>query len=216
MNICLNVHTTYERSFICSSDRKVVFSVYRIAALAIQALFYGFYLAKLLIQKRQRIRTNQMGTGRKPAKVLRIERIMCVATVLTLAVSVGSILLAGPAAHTGMRIAGFAAGVLAVLFFAAATITMKTSWRVGIPEEKTALVTNGVYHISRNPAFVGFDLLYLSACLLFPNLPLTLCALFAAVMLHLQILKEEEHLLRVFGPEYAGYMQQVRRYIGKK
>ena len=44
-----------------------------------------------------------------------------------------------------VRIAGIMLGILAVVFFAAATITMKNSWRVGIPEEKTALVTNGIY-----------------------------------------------------------------------
>lgn len=45
--------------------------------------------------------------------------------------------------------------MIAVLFFALATNTMKNSWRVGIPEEKTALVTKGVYKWSRNPAFAS-------------------------------------------------------------
>lgn len=27
--------------------------------------------------------------------------------------------------------------------------------------DKTELITNGIYQISRNPAFLGFDLLYL-------------------------------------------------------
>ena len=37
---------------------------------------------------------------------------------------------------TEVRIAGVLAGILVVIFFARATITMKTSWRVGILEEK--------------------------------------------------------------------------------
>ncbi len=57
-----------------------------------------------------------------------------------------------------VRIAGIMLGILAAVFFAAATITMKNGWRVGIREEKTALATNGIYKRSRNPAFVGFDL----------------------------------------------------------
>ena len=39
---------------------------------------------------------------------------------------------------------------------------MKNSWRAGIPsEDKIEFVSNGIYKISRNPAFVGFDLLYI-------------------------------------------------------
>lgn len=188
----------------------------RAAAILIQIVFYGFYLAKLYLQHRQQIRTNQMGRGNKPAHVLRVERIMSLATVLALVSSAGSILFAGPQASPVLIAAGITAGLAGICFFAAATISMKTCWRVGIPEEKTALVTDGIYRLSRNPAFVGFDLLYLSACLLFPTVWVVLCCLFAAVMLHLQILQEEEHLLGVFGEEYRAYMGRVRRYLGRK
>lgn len=190
--------------------------MYRAAAAAIQVLFYGFYLAKFFAQKKQQIRTNQMGRGNKPRKVLLVERIMSVATVLALAASVGSIFLAGKQPLPLLSAAGFVCGIAAVSIFAAATLTMKTSWRVGIPEEKTALITGGIYSVSRNPAFVGFDLLYLSSCLLFPSLPMVLCALFAAGMLHWQILQEEKYLLGVFGTEYKAYMQKVRRYLGRR
>ena len=186
----------------------------RIAAMLFLLAFYSFYIARLLIQKRQGIRTNQMGIGKKPAKVLWVERITMCATVLQCIVSIISLLAAAP--PTARVLPGILTGLSAVIFFAAATITMKTSWRVGIPQEKTVLITNGIYRISRNPAFMGFDLLYLSSCLLLPNVPLLLASLLAAVMLHLQILKEEEHLLRVFGQEYAVYMQRVRRYIGRR
>lgn len=117
---------------------------------------------------------------------------------------------------TEVRIVGVLAGILGVLFFALATITMKTSWRVGIPEEKTALVTQGIYGWSRNPAFVGFDLLYLSVCLVFFNIPLLLVSLWAAVMLHLQILQEENHMHHVFGEEYDVYKKHTLRYLGKR
>jgi len=203
------------RSYV-HTQGKVVFPVYRAAAAAIQVLFYGFYLAKFFVQKKQQIRTNQMGRGNKPKKVLLVERIMSVATVLALLVSVGSIFLAGNQPLPLLAAAGFLCGIAAVGIFAAATLTMKTSWRVGIPEEKTALITEGIYSVSRNPAFVGFDLLYLSSCLLFPSLPMVLCAVFAAGMLHWQILQEEEYLLGVFGTAYAGYMRRVCRYLGRR
>ena len=43
---------------------------------------------------------------------------------------------------------------------------MRDSWRAGIFEtDKTKLVTEGIYQISRNPAFLGFDLLIIGTLL---------------------------------------------------
>ena len=64
---------------------------------------------------------------------------------------------------------------------------MRDSWRAGVlPTDKTELVTRGVYQISRNPAFLGFDLVYLGVALMFANWLLWLVSCFAAVMFHLQ------------------------------
>ena len=87
---------------------------------------------------------------------------------------------------------------------------------MGIPEEKTTLITDGIYQWSRNPAFVGFDLLYLSICLMFFNIPLVLVSVWAAVMLHLQILQEEKHMSHMFGNEYETYKKHTLRYFGKR
>ena len=59
------------------------------------------------------------------------------------------------------------------------------------------------------PAFVGFDLLYLSICLLFFNIPLLVISIWAAVMLHLQALQEEEHMKKMFGEDYINYMEHT-------
>ena len=179
---------------------------YKVTAILILITFYFFYFSKIVIQKKQCIKTNQMGIGKKPKKVLIIERIMSVATVSSFVVSVWSIFGVKRFLMTELRIVGILLGVMAVIFFAAATITMKTSWRVGIPEEKTTLITNGIYLWSRNPAFVGFDLLYASMSLLFFNIPLVMVSAWAAIMLHLQILQEEEHMLKMFGAEYEEYL----------
>ena len=189
---------------------------FQIIATLILLVFYMFYFAKIVIQKKQSIKTNQMGIGNKPKKVLLIERIMSCATVLACVIGVCSIFLVKRFPITEVRIVGVLAGILGVLFFALATITMKTSWRVGIPEEKTALVTQGIYGWSRNPAFVGFDLLYLSVCLMFFNIPLLLVSLWAAVMLHLQVLQEENHMHHMFGEEYDVYKKHTSRYFGKR
>ena len=189
---------------------------YQIIAILILITFYAFYFAKIIIQKRASIKTNQMGIGNKPKKVLVIERVMSVATVLTCIIGVLSIILVKRYPMAEIRIAGIIIGVIAVFFFALATITMKNSWRVGIPEEKTTLITNGIYKWSRNPAFVGFDLLYLSVCLMFFNIPLAFVSVWAVVMLHLQILQEEEHMHRMFGEEYEEYRKHTLRYLGRR
>lgn len=190
--------------------------IFQIIAILILIVFYTFYFAKIVIQKKQSIKTNQMGGGNKPKKVLIIERIMSLATVLACVIGVCSIFMVKHFPVTEIRIVGVLVGILGVFFFALATVTMKTSWRVGIPEEKTTLITRGIYRFSRNPAFVGFDLLYLSICLMFFNIPLVLVSVWAAVMLHLQILQEENHMYRMFGDEYDTYKKHTSRYFGKR
>ncbi len=78
------------------------------------------------------------------------------------------------------------------------------------------MITNGIYSWSRNPAFVGFDLLYTSIGLMFFNVPLLVVSVWAAVMLHLQILQEEEHMQKMFGKEYEEYKKHTMRYFGKR
>lgn len=190
--------------------------IYRIIGVLIFVLFYMFYIGKLVIQKKQSIKTNQMGIGNKPKKVLIIERIMSVATILTVVVGVYSMFFIKDFLRVEFRIAGIVIGVLSVIIFALATTTMKSSWRVGIPEEKTSLITNGIYKWSRNPAFVAFDLLYISMCLQFFNMVLVVVSVWAAVMLHLQILQEEEHMKKMFGAEYDEYKKHTMRYFGRK
>ena len=47
------------------------------------------------------------------------------------------------------------------MVFVISVWTMKDSWRAGVSKtDQTELVTDGIYQISRNPAFLGFDLVY--------------------------------------------------------
>lgn len=190
--------------------------IYSVSAIVMLVTFYCLYFGKILEQKKQGIKTNQIGIGTKEKKVRFMEILMSCATVSACIVSVGSIFLTKEYPATELRVAGILLGMLGVAFFALAIITMKTSWRVGIPEEKTMLVTKGIYRWSRNPAFVGFDLLYLSVCFLFFNIPLALFSLWAMIMLHIQILQEEQHMENMFGEEYRVYKSRTLRYFGRR
>ena len=83
--------------------------------------------------------------------------------------------------------------------------------------EKTELVTNGIYKISRNPAFLGFDLMYIGILFTFFNWYLCFATSFALVFFHLQIVNvEEDFLIEAFGDEYIKYRKKVCRYFGRK
>ena len=118
---------------------------------------------------------------------------------------------------SGARFTGFCTGMLGDLIFLISVICMKDSWRAGIPDkDNTELVTTGIYKFSRNPAFLGFDFMYLGVLLMYFN-PLTaVFSLFAIGMLHLQILQEEKFLTATFGEQYTEYKKHVFRYLGRK
>ena len=81
---------------------------------------------------------------------------------------------------------------------------------------RTLLITS-IFSVSRNPAFLGFDLLYIGILLMFFNWILLLATTFAALMFHLQIVNvEEDYLLDAFGEEYLNYKKKVCRYFGWK
>ena len=108
--------------------------------------------------------------------------------------------------------------VVGVLLFGMAVWTMRDSWRAGIPEnDKTKMVTKGIYQFSRNPAFLGFDLMYIGILFSFFNWILCVATSFAIVLFNLQIVNvEEDFLIEAFGDEYLQYKKKVRRYLGRK
>lgn len=190
---------------------------FQFVAIAILLAFYGCYFVKMCSQKRRGIQTDQIGKG-KTGLVRRIEITMKAAAVLVFAVGVVSVFLGTSSGPVLLRLAGAAVSVAGTAVFIAAVVTMRDSWRAGVsPTDRTELVTGGIYQISRNPAFLGFDLLYIGILMMFFNWILFAATAFAILMYHLQIINvEEEFLLAAFGEEYLQYKKRVCRYIGRK
>lgn len=191
--------------------------IYKCMAFFVLIWFFGVYLGKQFFQRKKGIQTNQIGKGEKEKSVRVIEKIMGCATSSIIVVQIVSIIMGFHMLPSWARICGFVIGIIGDLFFTLAVVTMKDSWRAGIPEQdKTAFVDRGIYGISRNPAFVGFDLMYIGVLLLFSSYILTIFSICCMVMLHLQILQEEHYLDKAFGDEYQQYKKKVNRYIGRK
>lgn len=106
--------------------------------------------------------------------------------------------------------AGFAFALAGVLLFRRA----KTTIHPTKPQETSALVTSGIYRISRNPMYVGLTLVLLAwAVFLSSGWSLAGVIAFVLYIARFQILPEERVLSAKFGEAYAAYKSRVRRWL---
>lgn len=188
----------------------------KIIILILMAIFYVSYFIKMLSQKRRGISTDQLGKG-KEGFIKFIEIALKILTYLLPAIQVVCIIFYGEGLHIAMQIAGVVLTALGVAVFITSVLQMKDNWRAGVQkEDKTELVTNGIYSISRNPAFLGFDLMYIGVLLSFFSWYLCIATVLVMILFHLQIVKVEEKFLeQAFGEEYLEYKNKVFRYVGR-
>lgn len=185
-------------------------------ALLVLVIFYGIYFAKMLAQRRQGIQTRQIGRV-KEKSVHIVELLMSIATLAAPVIQILSIIFGWNHMPANARFTGFCIGMLGDIIFLASVLCMKDSWRAGIPDkDRTTLVTTGIYRYSRNPAFLGFDFMYVGLLLMYFNLSMLVVSAFAIIMLHLQILQEERYLTENYGESYREYWKHVFRYLGRR
>ena len=78
----------------------------------------------------------------------------------------------------------------------------------------TAIVTDGPYRLTRNPAYLGMALVYAGIALMSDALwVLAPLPLVLAIIDRTVIAREERYLERKFGQEYLDYKGSVRRWI---
>lgn len=82
------------------------------------------------------------------------------------------------------------------------------------PHASSALVTTGIYKVTRNPMYVGLVFI-LSGWCIYLNSPAALVGVAGFILyIHtLQILPEERMLITLFGEEYIEYQSSVRRWL---
>jgi protein-S-isoprenylcysteine O-methyltransferase Ste14 len=103
----------------------------------------------------------------------------------------------------------------AVTFAGAITLrAAKTTLLPMKPRNTSALVTHGIYRLSRNPMYLGLALALVGwAAFLSAAWPLLGPILFVLYVNRFQIRPEERALTDLFGVEYTNYSRQVRRWL---
>lgn len=196
--------------------------------LILWVLFYAGYIGKVYAGKRRGIDVSRMVKGVKPVGTRAVEIFLMLITFSMAAVQIASILFygkwelilsRGESLTTGPAaiFAGTITALAGIAFFLLAMRQMKDNWRAGIDEgQNTSFVTEGIYKISRNPAFAGFDLFYIGYGILFSNSLQLLFVLLGVFTLHMQIKEEEKHMEKKYGKLYLSYKSKVRRYAGRR
>jgi protein-S-isoprenylcysteine O-methyltransferase Ste14 len=81
-------------------------------------------------------------------------------------------------------------------------------------QRPAALVTNGVYRMTRNPMYLGFVLILLGVALLLGSLSAFFIIPPVAVLMEAVFIRREERLMDgTFGREWLAYREKVRRWI---
>ncbi len=104
--------------------------------------------------------------------------------------------------------------ILGLVLFLSSVISFGKSFRVGIDEDSPgALITAGVFAISRNPIYTAFGLILIGIFLIFPNWIILIYLILGIWLFNRQALLEEKSLIKIYGQEYINYCKKVRRYI---
>lgn len=194
-----------------------------IGSFALLCIFGISYISKLtILAKKSNIKADVFGKGIKLRQTLVIEKCLKVITFSGLGIWAVDALLPAFAEkwfielYESFEISffGLLITLIGVSFFILAMVFMKTSWRAGIDKStKTKLVTSGPYRYSRNPAFVGMDLMFIGTAITHVNLLTIVLAILVIIGLHLQILQEEKHMKEVFQRKYNEYANNTPRYL---
>lgn len=110
-------------------------------------------------------------------------------------------------------VAAALATVGAVVLFAASR-SLGSSLRVGLPKEETTLKTSGIYRFSRHPIYLSVFLLAIAVCLYAPHPFVIITAVVAIAIHHAIALAEESFLERRFGTAWLQHKARVPRYLG--
>lgn len=113
-----------------------------------------------------------------------------------------------------VKLIGVALASLGLAIFAMAYVSFGDSWRVGFDVKSPgALVTTGIFSISRNPIYLFLDLWFIGIFLINGTLIFLIFAALAVTAMHWQIRQEEAFLSNLYGQPYRDYCARTGRYV---
>ncbi|HEX9967845.1 MAG TPA: isoprenylcysteine carboxylmethyltransferase family protein [Solirubrobacterales bacterium] len=192
-----------------------------VAALALYAVWFALaFGVRIALQVRRTGSTGVRGLDRDAAPMEWLAGALFVTSLIAAVVApllalldvsepIGA--LDGVVAH----VVGIVLAVAGVVGTFVAQLAMGDSWRIGVEsEERTELVTDGLFGLVRNPIYSAMIPTVLGLALMVPS-PVALIA-FAGLLLALELqvrVVEEPYLLRVHGDDYAEYGARVGRFV---
>jgi protein-S-isoprenylcysteine O-methyltransferase Ste14 len=93
-------------------------------------------------------------------------------------------------------------------------IRMGKNWRMAVtPDERTELVTSGLYGHIRHPIYALSIVLMIASALVVPTVPMAVVALVHVVLMLVKTRNEERFLLEAKGEAYACYCRRTGRFV---
>lgn len=184
-------------------------------------LFITFFLPSYLVYKRTGIKPVTFGKTDGAhdyiGRLMKAVTGLLVAVVLLFSLGDKGYCYAVPVDYLQqewVQVAGLVLMHLSLPWIVVAQYQMRNAWRIGIDENnKTELVTGGVFRFSRNPIFLGMMLSILGIFLVIPNALTLVVLLVSYVLIQVQIRLEEAFLARQHGAVYTTYRTTVRRLV---
>jgi len=118
---------------------------------------------------------------------------------------------------TSRQVIGIVICLAGIVLTSYSQFSMGRNWRMGVDEnEKTMLVTTGIYSLVRNPIYTGVAIFLLGQLLLIPYLTTLVFVVMALISIHLHVRYiEEPYLLSQHGEPFIHYQQSTGAYLPK-
>jgi protein-S-isoprenylcysteine O-methyltransferase Ste14 len=127
------------------------------------------------------------------------------------ALSIIGVVTPGPFA--ALKIISYVIAFAGLFITITSLLNLGDATRFGLPSETTSFKQSGLYRFSRNPMYVGFDLLTLASMIGSANIFVIILGVYSITIYHLIILGEEKFMEERFGKVYTEYKRKVRRYV---
>ncbi len=185
------------------------------STVALQVLFVGLAFGWRTLRQYRRTGSTGFVAQRERGALARVAGLALLAGVLALGAGTALTARGDAELWTVAAALGMTAMLTGLVVTLAAQMQMGASWRIGVdPDERTELVTAGVFSRVRNPIFSGMILFGAGSAVAVPQVTVVLGAVLLTIGIVVQVLAvEEPYLRRVQGESYASYLVRSGRFL---